>query len=68
MIGEILFLVWLLGAWVSVFLMFIANILILNKDPLHEPYVRKDFILGFCASWVSVGFVYQTFSDHFKSF
>ena len=56
--------VWLFGAVLAIILMVLANVLVLDRDPKCEPYTRKEFVIGFFASWFTVKFVSETLLEN----
>lgn len=56
--------IWLFGAILATILMILANVLVLDKDPLHESYTSKEFSLGFFGSWLTVKLVSETLLEN----
>lgn len=57
--------IWLFGAILAIAIMLLINLTILGRSSIFDCYTRKEFILGFIASWATVYVVSKMFIDDF---
>ena len=60
----VLLVLWLIGGIVAIILMWYCNVHILCHYALPNSYTKKEFVLGFFASWVTVCMVRHVITDN----